>query len=86
MEEILMELQQKKDKDKEKEERRREVDIFLPDTKPEFISSKTDHQETDFKMPVFTFGGIGASSFSTLGSIKNVKSPLFLKVKPGESK
>jgi len=48
MEEILMELQQKKDKDKEKEERRREV--------------------------------------STLGSIKNVKSPLFLKVKPGESK
>jgi len=37
-------------------------------------------------MPVFTFGGIGVSSFGALGSLKNVKSPIFLKTKPGESK
>lgn len=37
-------------------------------------------------MPVFTFGGIGTNSFSTMGSLKNVKSPIFLKSKPGESK
>jgi|LakMenE01Jun11ns_1017448.scaffolds.fasta_scaffold8668092_2 hypothetical protein len=46
---------------------------------------KKDYQEPtegDFKMPVFTFGGIGANSFSTMGSLKNVKSPIFLKSKP----
>jgi hypothetical protein len=50
---------------------------------------KKEYQEPiegDFKMPVFTFGGIGANSFSTMGSLKNVKSPIFLKSKPGESK
>jgi hypothetical protein len=42
MEEILMELQQKKEKDKEKEERRKE-DVYVPEAKPEFTSGKTDH-------------------------------------------
>ena len=39
--------------------------------------------EGDFKMPVFTFGGIGVNSFSSMGSLKSVKSPIFLKTKPG---
>lgn len=42
--------------------------------------------ENDIKMPVFTFGGIGLNSFSSLGSLKNVKSPIFLKSKLGDSK
>ena len=42
--------------------------------------------DIDGKMPVFTFGGLGVNSFSNLGSIKNAKSPIFLKSKIGESK
>ena len=38
----------------------------------------------DMKMPVFTFGGLGGlgvNSFSNLNSLKNTKSPIFLKSK-----
>ena len=44
--------------------------------------------ESDLKMPVFTFGGLGVNSMSNLASMKNTntKSPVFMKSKLGESK
>lgn len=61
---------------KEKEERR--YDHESP--------AKQDTPESEYRMPLFQFGGIGSSSFSGLGSLKNVKSPIFMKSRPGESK
>ena len=42
------------------------------------------NSDGDMKMPVFTFGGLGGlgvNSFSNLNSLKNTKSPIFLKSK-----
>lgn len=75
MEEILMELQKKEEKQ------------YQSDSPPKKeTSSKIEAPDAELKMPVFTFGGIGVNSFSSLSSLKNVKSPIFLKSKLGDSK
>lgn len=77
MEEILMELQKK-----EKEEKTYQTES-PPKKESKGTPAKVESQDSDMKMPVFTFGGIGVNSFSSLGSLKNVKSPIFLKSKLG---
>lgn len=47
----------------------------------EHTKAETPHGES--KMPVFTFGGIGVSSYGNLASLKGTKTPIFMKSKPG---